>query len=76
VSVRRGELVGAFGFQPGPRSRVTVLDIDPHDDTILAEALREHGETPLIVRTGGVGITPITGTLASRVVFVRTGTNP
>jgi Bifunctional DNA primase/polymerase, N-terminal len=32
---------------------VTVLDIDTHDDTILAEALREHGETPLVVRTGG-----------------------
>src|ERR1041384_2567634 len=36
----------ALGFQPGPRSRVTVLDIDTHDDAILSEALREHGETP------------------------------
>jgi hypothetical protein len=43
----------AFGFQPGPRSLVTVLDIDTHDDALLAEALREHGETPFIVRTGG-----------------------
>jgi hypothetical protein len=43
----------ALGFQPGPRSRVTVLDIDTHDDAILSEALREHGETPFIVRTGG-----------------------
>jgi Bifunctional DNA primase/polymerase, N-terminal/Primase C terminal 1 (PriCT-1) len=43
----------AFGFQPGPRSRVTVLDVDTHDENILSDALSEHGETPFIVRTGG-----------------------
>jgi hypothetical protein len=43
----------AFGFQPGPRSRVTVLDVDTHDGAILSAALNEHGDTPLIVRTGG-----------------------
>ena len=43
----------AFGFQPGPRSRVTVLDIDTQDDSILSAALSEHGDTPFIVRTGG-----------------------
>ena len=43
----------AFGFQPGPQSRVTVLDIDSSDDAVLLDALSEHGETPFIVRTGG-----------------------
>ena len=43
----------AFGFQLGPRSQVTVLDIDTQDDAILSAALNEHGDTPFIVRTGG-----------------------
>jgi Bifunctional DNA primase/polymerase, N-terminal len=42
----------ALGFQAGPRSQVTILDIDTHDDAILAEALRQHGKSPFIVRTG------------------------
>jgi bifunctional DNA primase/polymerase-like protein/primase-like protein len=43
----------ALGFQVGPRSGVTVLDIDSQDEAILSAALSEHGDTPLIVRTGG-----------------------
>src|SRR5262249_24379303 len=43
----------AFGFQLGPRSRITVLDVDSRDDAILSAALSEHGDTPFIVRTGG-----------------------
>ena len=43
----------AFGFQLGLRSGITVLDIDTHDETTLADALKDHGDTPFIVRTGG-----------------------
>jgi Bifunctional DNA primase/polymerase, N-terminal/Primase C terminal 1 (PriCT-1) len=43
----------AFGFQLGPKSRITALDIDSQDEAILADALTYHGDTPFIVRTGG-----------------------
>jgi hypothetical protein len=43
----------AFGFQLGPKSQVTALDIDSQDETVLADALIYHGETPFIVQTGG-----------------------
>jgi Bifunctional DNA primase/polymerase, N-terminal/Primase C terminal 1 (PriCT-1) len=43
----------AFGFQLGPKSRITALDIDSQDEAILADALTNHGDTPFIVRTGG-----------------------
>lgn len=42
----------AFGFALGPRSGITVLDIDAPDERILADALDRHGRTPLIVRSG------------------------
>jgi hypothetical protein len=35
----------------GPRSRVTVLDIDAPDERLLADALDRHGNTPFIVQT-------------------------
>jgi hypothetical protein len=41
----------ALGFMAGPRSRVTVLDIDAADERLLAEALDRHGKTPFIVQT-------------------------
>jgi bifunctional DNA primase/polymerase-like protein/primase-like protein len=41
----------ALGFMAGPRSRVTVLDIDAADERLLADALDRHGKTPFIVRT-------------------------
>ena len=43
----------AFGFQLGPTSQITALDIDSRDEAILADALFYHGDTPFIVRTGG-----------------------
>ena len=43
----------AFGFQLGPKSQITALDIDSQSEAILADALTCHGNTPFIVRTGG-----------------------
>jgi hypothetical protein len=43
----------AFGFQLGPKSQITALDVDSRDEAILADALTCHGSTPFIVRTGG-----------------------
>ena len=51
----------AFGFQVGSRSRVTVLDIDTHDDF----------NTPLIVRTGGGYHAYYRNRRAERVLFSR-----
>jgi hypothetical protein len=42
----------AFGFCPGKRSGLTILDVDDSDQRTLAEALDGHGSTPLIVRSG------------------------
>jgi hypothetical protein len=42
----------AFGFCPGPRSGLTILDVDTNDERVLADALDRHGMTPIIVRTG------------------------
>jgi hypothetical protein len=44
--------VMAFGFYTGPRSRLTVLDVDTTDERVLRDALDRHGSTSLIVRTG------------------------
>jgi hypothetical protein len=41
----------ALGLACGPRSRVTVLDIDTADENILADTLDRHGRTPFIVRS-------------------------
>ena len=41
----------ALGFMCGPRSRITVLDIDTDNETVLADALKRHGRTPVVVRT-------------------------
>jgi hypothetical protein len=43
----------AFGFQLGPSSQITALDVDSQDESILADALNDHGDTSFIVRTGG-----------------------
>jgi Bifunctional DNA primase/polymerase, N-terminal/Primase C terminal 1 (PriCT-1) len=50
---QRFRQTNAIGFQVGPRSQITVLDIDTDNECILADALGEHGETPFVVRTGG-----------------------
>ncbi|WP_292061583.1 bifunctional DNA primase/polymerase [Mesorhizobium sp.] len=41
----------AFGFAC-KRSRITVLDVDAPDERLLADALDQHGPTPLIIRSG------------------------
>jgi hypothetical protein len=43
------------GFVAGSRSKVTIIDIDSHDDQELARALDRHGHTPLIARTPSGG---------------------
>jgi hypothetical protein len=42
----------AFGFQPGKRSRVTVLDVDTRDEAVLGDAIKQHGGSPFLVMTG------------------------
>jgi Bifunctional DNA primase/polymerase, N-terminal/Primase C terminal 1 (PriCT-1) len=41
----------AFGLCPGSRSRLTILDVDTTDEQVLSDALGQHGNTPIIVRT-------------------------
>jgi hypothetical protein len=65
----------AFGFQLGPTSDITALDIDSQDEAILADALTYHGDTPFIVRTGAV-ITPTTVMRASGVLSGPITTSP
>lgn len=43
---------GAFGFCPGPRSGLTILDVDTNDECTFVDALDRHGPTPIIVRSG------------------------
>jgi hypothetical protein len=45
----------ALGFACGPRSKVTLVDIDSKDDRHLADALVRFGDTPLISRTASGG---------------------
>jgi hypothetical protein len=42
----------ALGFMCGPRSKLTVLDIDSTDEIVLGNAIARHGITPILVRTG------------------------
>ena len=42
----------ALGFQLGPRSRISVLDVDTRDERVFADALNRHGQTPIHVRSG------------------------
>jgi Bifunctional DNA primase/polymerase, N-terminal/Primase C terminal 1 (PriCT-1) len=41
----------AIGFSPGKRNGITVLDVDTTDGGVLEEALRRHGDTPIVIRT-------------------------
>jgi hypothetical protein len=43
----------SFGFCCGPRSRLTVVDMDDKDPAIVDEAQRIFGRSPLVWRTGG-----------------------
>lgn len=40
-----------LGFAVGARSRITILDVDTADERVLADALAEHGPTPLIAKS-------------------------
>lgn len=40
------------GFLAGPRSKITVLDVDTPDERTFADALDMYGQTPVIIRTG------------------------
>jgi hypothetical protein len=42
----------AFGHVLGPGTGITVLDSDCPDERVLADAMREHGESPVIIRSG------------------------
>jgi hypothetical protein len=42
----------AFGFALGPKSNITVLDIDAPEENVLISAMDRHGESPIIVRSG------------------------
>jgi hypothetical protein len=44
----------AFGFSTA--KRFTVLDVDSSDPSIITDALKRHGESPFVVRTGGGGV--------------------
>jgi hypothetical protein len=41
----------ALGFMCGPRSKLTVLDIDSSSDAVLGHAIARHGITPYLVGT-------------------------
>jgi hypothetical protein len=42
-----------FGFRPGERSKVVILDLDSPDEKLVGDAMSVHGHTPLVVRSGG-----------------------
>lgn len=42
----------AFGFMCGPRSNVTVLDVNSTIERVLVDALDRHGKTPILTRSG------------------------
>lgn len=46
------EKANALGFACGTRNRITVLDIDEPDETLLADAFAKFGPTPVAIRTG------------------------
>src|SRR6516164_8562273 len=41
----------ALGFMCGPRSKLTVLDVDSSSEIVLGNAIARHGITPILVRT-------------------------
>src|SRR6476620_7057204 len=45
--------VDSFGFPLGPRSGVTILDVDTKDKSVLQDAQSRYGESPYLVETGG-----------------------
>lgn len=45
----------AFAFAPGPRSGVTIFDIDTGDEAVLRDTLRRRGDAPIIASTPSGG---------------------
>jgi Bifunctional DNA primase/polymerase, N-terminal len=45
----------SFGFVAGERNRLTILDVDANDESILVDALDRHGHTKIVARTAGGG---------------------
>ena len=45
--------VDTFGFPLGPRSGLTILDVDTKDQSVLDEAQSRYGESPIVVESGG-----------------------
>jgi hypothetical protein len=43
----------AFGFACGPRTRITIVDLDDTDEAIIREGERLFGVSPVLWRTGG-----------------------
>lgn len=41
-----------LAFLAGPRSGLTIVDVDTTDEDVWRDALRRYGETPVMVRTG------------------------
>jgi hypothetical protein len=50
--VRKFGTATGIGFMAGERSRISVVDIDTRNETVLVDALDRHGQTPIIARTG------------------------
>lgn len=44
--------VEAFGFACGKPSRITILDIDTPNESVLSDAFNRHGLSPFVVRSG------------------------
>jgi hypothetical protein len=40
-----------FGFMCGPRSKLTILDIDSSNEAVLGHGIARYGITPIVVRT-------------------------
>ena len=52
-SLRSSQRLDTFGFPLGPRSDITILDVDTKDKSVLDEAQSRYGESPYLVETGG-----------------------
>jgi hypothetical protein len=52
---RKFTYANAFGFAPGKRNRITVLDIDTTDTRVLDEVVARHGKPRVVVQTASGG---------------------
>ena len=47
--------VDALAFMAGGRTRISVVDVDSADETLLRDTLKRYGEAPIMVRTSSGG---------------------